>query len=207
MPLPQVVPHRCPQCGAPLPRDGVRITCAYCGSSLICRATPSATPFSDKPRETHFKTLTCVDHQGIGIKAFRLLIPAQWEFEGSVHWLLNNPGMPAAIAFRAHNPQGDESSAVLSHLSRYWTDSPRVISRTSAQIGEMMMESYYQRQETMKRPATQLSQAIRGRTSATIHWRIGVLSCQERRPKLFPTSEHSLAMSGWNGGRSTYENS
>jgi hypothetical protein len=46
-----------------------------------------------------FKAFSCVDTQGIGCEAFRLLIPAGWEFSGGVHWLLNNPGMPAVIAF------------------------------------------------------------------------------------------------------------
>jgi len=77
---------------------GQRIVCAYCGSTLVRRGEVEA---STTPGwGVHYKTITCVDQQGIGIEAFRMLIPAGWEFEGGVHWLLNNPVMPAVVACR-----------------------------------------------------------------------------------------------------------
>ncbi len=127
MSSPQIIPQRCPQCGAPLPLSGARITCAYCGSSLIRQESSVAGPAAEEAWGVHFKTLAYVDHQGIGIEAFRFLIPAQWEFEGGVHWLLNNPGMPAVIAFRAYNPQGEEMFEVFPNISCYWTNNPMVM--------------------------------------------------------------------------------
>jgi len=121
-----LVPHRCPQCSAPLPPDtGDRTTCAYCGSSLIRLKTAGR---ADAPPAwgLRLKTIACVDQQGIGIEAFRMLIPADWRFEGGVHWLMNNPGMPAVIAFRAYNPQGVEAFEVFPNISCYWTNNPMV---------------------------------------------------------------------------------
>lgn len=126
MSSPRVIPQRCPQCGAPLPLRGERITCAYCGSSLIRQGASVAGPSSEEAWGVHLKTLSYVDHQGIGMEAFRFLIPAEWEFEGGVHWLLNNPGMPAVIAFRAYNPQGEEMFEVFPNISCYWTNNPMV---------------------------------------------------------------------------------
>jgi len=127
MSTPQIIPQRCPQCGAPLPLSGEHITCEYCGSSLIRQGVSPAAPSSKEACGVHFKTIAYVDQQGIGIEAFRFLIPAQWEFEGGVHWLLNNPGMPAVIAFRAYNPQGAEMFEVFPNISCYWTNNPMVM--------------------------------------------------------------------------------
>jgi len=100
------------------------MTCAYCGSSLV-RQRASGTG-SGGEWGVHLKTISCVDQQGIGIEAFRLLIPAGWEFEGGVHWLMNNPGMPAVIAFRACNPQGEEAFETFPSIPFYWTNNPMV---------------------------------------------------------------------------------
>lgn len=119
-----VVPENCPQCGAPLPSHGERLTCPYCGSSLVRQRTSTAEEAAGWG--IHLKTVVCVDQQGIGLEAFRMLIPATWEFEGGVHWVLNNPGMPAVIACRAYNPQGAEAFEVFPSISCYWTNNPMV---------------------------------------------------------------------------------
>jgi hypothetical protein len=55
-----------------------------------------------------------------------MLIPADWAFEGGVQWLMNNPGMPAVIAFRAYNPGGAEAFEAFPNLPFYWTNNPMV---------------------------------------------------------------------------------
>jgi hypothetical protein len=53
-----------------------------------------------------------------------MLIPAAWEFQGGIQWTMNNPGMPAVIAFRAFNPQGLECFEAFPNISCYWTNNP-----------------------------------------------------------------------------------
>lgn len=129
------MPYRCPQCGAPLPPGiGDQTICQFCGSSLIrlkaARAGPgqAAAPQEapSQPWGIRLKTVSCIDQQGIGVEAFRMLIPADWRFEGGVHWLMNNPGMPAVIACRAYNPQGVEAFEIFPNISCYWTNNPMV---------------------------------------------------------------------------------
>lgn len=128
---------RCPQCGAKLP-PGRDVICEYCGTRCVL-GEPVAEPESlqeQRPARTgeyaqgapglRLKAVQCVDQQGIGIEAFRMLIPADWVFEGGVHWLLNNPGMPAVIACRARNAANTEAFEVFPNLSFYWTNNPMV---------------------------------------------------------------------------------
>lgn len=122
----QVVPQQCPQCGAPLPPGtGERLTCAYCGASLVRQGPPG--PEGAGGWGVHLKTITCIDQQGIGIEAFRMLIPASWEFQGGIHWLMNNPGMPAVLSCCAYNPHGLEAFEIFPNISCYWTNNPMVL--------------------------------------------------------------------------------
>lgn len=108
--------------------------CAYCGSSLIRQRgsreePPGAGRVGEEPTGAwgiHLKSVSCVDQQGIGTEAFRMLIPADWGFTGGVQWLMNNPGMPAVIAFRVHNPQGAEAFEAFPNIACYWTSNPMV---------------------------------------------------------------------------------
>lgn len=119
----QFVAEQCPQCGAPLPPGGARRICAYCGSSLVRQDTPSAGGPSGG-WGVHLRSVICIDQQGLGIEAFRLLIPADWKFIGGVHWTMNNPGMPAVIAFRAFNPHGGEALEVFPNIACFWSTDP-----------------------------------------------------------------------------------
>ena len=155
MTLTDVVPDRCPQCGANLPpSEGARITCLYCGSSLIRQGVPprqaNAQAGSPGTWGVHLKTISYVDQQGIGVEAFRMLIPAGWQFQGGVQWLMNNPGMPAVIAFRAHNPQGVEAFEAFPNLPFYWTNNPMV--STSFPLGSV----YYGNEVRPPAPAPQV---------------------------------------------------
>jgi hypothetical protein len=144
---PDVVTDRCPQCGADLPPSGgERVTCAYCGSSLI-RLQQRAAESQGAPKRAagaegaaegagswgiRLKRISCVDQlasegtRGIGSEVFSMLIPADWQFEGGVRWVMNNPGMPAVGAFRAYNPQGVEAFEAFPNLPFFWTNNPMV---------------------------------------------------------------------------------
>jgi hypothetical protein len=154
METPRVAADRCPQCGAPLPPvDSVRITCTYCGSSLI-RQKASTDESPAGVWGMRLKTISCVDQQGIGVEAFRLLIPADWEFEGGVHWLMNNPGRPAFITFRAYNPQGEEAFEAFPNIPCYWTNNPMV--KMMFPMGSL----YYGNEVRPPAPALQVLQEI-----------------------------------------------
>jgi len=121
----RIVPDCCPQCGASLPPgSGQRMTCDYCGSSLI-RQRGAATE-TQQGWGVRFKSVSCVDQQGTGGEAFSMLIPADWAFQGGAQWLMNNPGMPAVIAFRVRNPHGVEMFEAFPNLPFYWTNNPMV---------------------------------------------------------------------------------
>ncbi|MBC7232248.1 MAG: zinc ribbon domain-containing protein [Chloroflexi bacterium] len=127
----RLIVEQCPQCGGNLPPGGDQIICPYCGSRLIRRhvGTQREAEGSQEAfvQGMHLKLLSCVDTQGIGIEAFRMLIPSGWEFAGGVHWLMNNPGMPAVIAFQVRNPGGAEAFEVFPSLPFYWTNNPMVL--------------------------------------------------------------------------------
>lgn len=83
-----------------------------------------------------------------------MLIPADWEFEGGVHWLMNNPGMPAVIAFRAYNPQGEETFEAFPNIPFYWTNNPMVTAMFP--VGSL----YYGNEVRPPAPALQVLQEI-----------------------------------------------
>jgi hypothetical protein len=68
------------------------------------------------------------DAEGTGIEAFRLLMPADWQFEGGVKWVLDNPSMPATCAFKVSNPKGAEEFEVFANQPFFWTDNEMVAS-------------------------------------------------------------------------------
>jgi hypothetical protein len=91
--------------------------------------TPSSQPGKATANNTSgnlikLKTISFIDQQGIGTEAFKLLIPTDWEYEGGVEWLLDNPTMPAISQFRVWNPNGTEQFEVLPNQAFFWTDNP-----------------------------------------------------------------------------------
>jgi hypothetical protein len=78
---------------------------------------------------TRFKTLKYIDKQeGMGIEAFRMLIPSDWQFEGGIKWVLDNPRLPAVAGFRVGNPKGAEEFEVFPTQAFFWTDNETVLS-------------------------------------------------------------------------------
>jgi hypothetical protein len=68
------------------------------------------------------KTISFVDQQGIGTEAFKMLIPMDWQYEGGIQWVLDNPGMPAVSQFRVWNPVGTEQFQLFPNQAFFWTD-------------------------------------------------------------------------------------
>jgi hypothetical protein len=73
-------------------------------------------------RLTRFKSFSYIDKNGTGIEAFRLLIPADWRFEGGISWVLDNPGLPATAHFRVSDPGGSREFEVFPNLPFFWSD-------------------------------------------------------------------------------------
>jgi hypothetical protein len=73
-----------------------------------------------------YKTASFVDTQGIGTKAFSMLIPNNWQSEGSINWILDNPAMPVAGDFRAWNPNGAEEFHLFANQAFFWSDNPMI---------------------------------------------------------------------------------
>jgi len=74
-----------------------------------------------------FKTISCIDREGIGIVAFKMLIPSEWVFDGGIRWILDNPGMPAVASFRVYNPNGKEEFEVLPNQAFFWTNNQMLL--------------------------------------------------------------------------------
>lgn len=75
-----------------------------------------------------FKTFKYIDRQGIGIEAFSMLIPADWQFEGGIQWMLDNPAMPAVSAFRVTNSKGSEEFEAFPNHMFFWTNNQMILS-------------------------------------------------------------------------------
>jgi hypothetical protein len=69
-----------------------------------------------------FKTMSVVDSQGIGTEAFSLLMPVDWQFDGGIRWVLDNPMMPATSSFRISNPKTKEEFSLFPNQAFFTTD-------------------------------------------------------------------------------------
>jgi hypothetical protein len=74
----------------------------------------------------HLKPFSYTDAEGTGLELFHMLIPVGWQFEGGVRWLLDNPGMPASVAFQISNPQGAEMFSMLPNINLTWSTNPMI---------------------------------------------------------------------------------
>lgn len=123
----------CPRCGGNLtPGAGAFIICSYCGSSLVWQqgeagrggaGNAQAEP-ARAVRGYRLKRIDCRDDAGTGLEVFHMLAPTGWVFQGGVHWLLDNPGMPAVIACQAANPAGPEAFEVLPNMNFIYNNAP-----------------------------------------------------------------------------------
>lgn len=88
--------------------------------------SPNSKSISSEPIK--FKTFQYIDKEGIGIEAFRMLIPSDWKFDGKIYWLLDNPAMPAVSAFKVSNTKGLEELEVFPNHAYFWSTNPLTLS-------------------------------------------------------------------------------
>ncbi len=79
-----------------------------------------------------------------------MLIPAGWQFQGGCRWALDNPGMPAAVAFQVSNPSGAERFEVLPNMNFTWNTAGMF-----QQVGSRHFEAEV-------RPPVNIREALRG---------------------------------------------
>ncbi len=90
--------------------------------SGISSKTSQSVKITDTGNILKFKTVSFVDKQGIGIEAFKVLVPTDWQYEGGVDWVMDSPTMPAISRFRIWNPAGTEQFQVFPNQGFFWTD-------------------------------------------------------------------------------------
>jgi len=73
-----------------------------------------------------FKSVSFTDTQGIGTKAFSMLIPSDWQAEGNIDWILDIPAMPVAGDFRAWNPGSHEEFHFFPNQAFFWSNNPMI---------------------------------------------------------------------------------
>lgn len=76
---------------------------------------------ADDGKMLKFKQYTYVDKEGAGIDAFSFLMPSDWQFEGDLRWILDNPAMPSVTEFRVFNPKGKDEFEVFPNHCYFWT--------------------------------------------------------------------------------------
>lgn len=73
----------------------------------------------EKPLKfTHY---SYIDQQGTGLEAFSFLLPNDWQFNGGINWILDNPAMPAKVAFRIYNTKGKDEFEAFANHCYFWT--------------------------------------------------------------------------------------
>lgn len=83
---------------------------------------PPAGPAGPAGAAMRFKYYVHVDREGIGIEAFRFLVPADWQVSGGIRWALDNPGRPATAHLQAASPDGRRALELLPAQPCFWTD-------------------------------------------------------------------------------------
>lgn len=73
------------------------------------------------------KTYSYIDRDGIGIEAFSVLVPSDWKVDGSIAWVLDNPGMPVRAHFRFWNPNGSEALETFPNQPFFWTNNQMLL--------------------------------------------------------------------------------
>ena len=68
-----------------------------------------------------FKNFTYVDEQGTGLEAFSFLMPTDWNFDGGITWILDNPAMPSVTAFRVSDLKSPDQFEVFPSHCYFWT--------------------------------------------------------------------------------------
>jgi hypothetical protein len=130
--------------------DRIRVLCTAALAVCLLVAAPACTApedaagkgrgdADDPAQALHLRKHSVVDTQGIGIEAFSLLVPVDWEVQGGIYWKLDNPGMPAVTHLTASNPDGVEAFEILPNQAMFWSNDPML--RSSFPIGSHYLGS------------------------------------------------------------------
>jgi len=74
-----------------------------------------------KDETLKFRQFSYVDQQGTGLEVFHFLKPIDWQFDGGITWILDNPAMPSTVAFRVYNTKGNDEFEAFSNHCFFWT--------------------------------------------------------------------------------------
>lgn len=72
-----------------------------------------------------FRKHVVMDRQGLGIEAFRLLIPEDWHFEGGLQWLSNSLQL-TQVAFKVTHPDGITAYEIFPEFSFFYSGDPNM---------------------------------------------------------------------------------
>jgi hypothetical protein len=72
-----------------------------------------------------FKKHVVMDRQGLGIEAYRLLIPEDWRFDGGVQWLSNSLQL-TKVAFKVSHPDGITAYEVFPEFVFFYSADPNM---------------------------------------------------------------------------------
>jgi hypothetical protein len=75
-----------------------------------------------------FSKFSYIDQQGTGLEVFSFLKPEDWQFDGGIYWILDNPALPAVIPFRVYNTKGKDEFEVFANHCYFWTTSLQLLS-------------------------------------------------------------------------------
>jgi len=75
-----------------------------------------------------FTTYSYVDEEGIGIEAFSMIIPEEWDVDGGIAWVFDNPGAPAVASFTVSDPDSLAELELLPAHSFFSTQNPYTLS-------------------------------------------------------------------------------
>jgi len=95
------------------------LSCDYVSSQQL--------PSRNEANGLRLKKYTYIDLQGTGIEAFSFLMPSDWEFEGGMQWILDNPAMPSVTAFNVYNPNGKEQFEVFPNHCFFWSSNQQLL--------------------------------------------------------------------------------
>jgi hypothetical protein len=86
-----------------------------------------------------FRNLIVFDQQGLGLEAFRLLIPKDWIFSGGVIWNFTNILPEASIVYMVTSPDGNSAIQQFPPLNMYWSQDPQS-QYSFVQMGRTIMQ-------------------------------------------------------------------
>lgn len=105
-----------------------RFSIIFAGLVFIILFSCGNTPENDKKTTNStggeivkFRQFSYIDKQGTGIEAFSFLLPQNWQFDGGMEWILDNPAMPATTSFRIFNTKGKDEFEAFRNRCYFWT--------------------------------------------------------------------------------------